>query len=121
MAATNLGGGNGPDLVVVRSHEDVGETLAIHTQDPVIEILRLAAGDASLQGGVDEIGQTRSLVFLGQHGDVVLEGVRDPDTLVADIGDSLVGEPVIFLRKGLVNAVVEVLVVGEDNVATDIV
>lgn len=31
------------------------------------------------------------------------------------------GEPVIVLGKGLVDAVVEVLVVGEDDVATDIV
>jgi hypothetical protein len=32
-----------------------------------------------------------------------------------------VGEPVILLGEGLVEAVVEVLVVGEDDVATDIV
>lgn len=31
------------------------------------------------------------------------------------------GVPVILLGKGLVNAVVEVLVVGEDDMATDIV
>ena len=30
-------------------------------------------------------------------------------------------EPVVLVWKGLVNAVVEVFVVGEDNVATDIV
>jgi hypothetical protein len=29
--------------------------------------------------------------------------------------------PVVLLRKGLVDAVIEVLVVGEDNVAADIV
>jgi hypothetical protein len=32
-----------------------------------------------------------------------------------------VGEPVLILGEGLVDAVVEVLVVGEDNVAADIV
>jgi hypothetical protein len=32
-----------------------------------------------------------------------------------------VGEPVLGLGKGLIDTVVEVLVVGEDNVATDIV
>jgi hypothetical protein len=32
-----------------------------------------------------------------------------------------VGEPVLVLRKSLVDAVVEVFVVGEDNVAADIV
>ena len=61
------------------------------------------------------------MVLLGQHGDVVLEGVRDPETLVADVRDTLVGVPVLLLGQGLVNAVVEVLVVGEDNVATNIV
>jgi hypothetical protein len=32
-----------------------------------------------------------------------------------------VGEPVLILGEGLVDAIVEVLVVGENNVATDIV
>jgi hypothetical protein len=50
-----------------------------------------------------------------------LEGVRDPEALVANIGNSLVSVPVIVLGESLVDAVVEVLVVGEDNVATDIV
>lgn len=53
--AAYLGGGNSPDLVVVGSHEDVGNTLTVHTQDPLIEILRLSVGDTSVQGGVDEI------------------------------------------------------------------
>jgi hypothetical protein len=41
--------------------------------------------------------------------------------LAADVGDALVGEPVGLVGQGLVDAVVEVLVVGEDNVAADIV
>jgi len=41
--------------------------------------------------------------------------------LAADVGDALVGEPVIFLGQGLVDAVVKVLVVGEDDMATNVV
>jgi hypothetical protein len=41
--------------------------------------------------------------------------------LATDVGDALMRVPVILLRKGLVNAVVEVFVVGEDNVAADVV
>jgi hypothetical protein len=41
--------------------------------------------------------------------------------LAANVGDSLMGVPVGLVGESLVDAVVEVLVVGEDNVATDIV
>jgi hypothetical protein len=41
--------------------------------------------------------------------------------LAADVGDTLVGEPVVIVGEGLVDAVVEVLVVGEDDMATDVV
>jgi hypothetical protein len=61
------------------------------------------------------------LLFLGQHGDVVLERIWNPQTLASDVGDALVGIPVVFFGKGFIDAVVEVLVVGEDDMATDIV
>ena len=118
---TYLGGGNSPDLVVVWPHENIGNTLAVHTQDPLIEVLGLSVGNANLQGSVDEVGETTSLILLGQHGNVVLEGVGNPEALVTNVGDTLVGEPVILLGESLVEAVVEVLVVREDNVATDVV
>jgi hypothetical protein len=114
-------GGNSPDLVVVRSHEDVGNALTHHAHDPLVEVLGLGVGDTALESRVDDTLDTVDLVLLRKHGDVVLEGVRNPEALVADVGDSLVGVPVIILRESLVDAVVEVLVVGEDNVATDIV
>jgi hypothetical protein len=41
--------------------------------------------------------------------------------LAADVGDALVGEPVVVVGQSLVDAVVEVLVVGEDDVAADVV
>jgi hypothetical protein len=50
-----------------------------------------------------------------------LERVRDPEALVTDVRNTLVREPVVFLGQGLVKAVVEVLVVGENHVAADIV
>lgn len=119
--AAYLGGRHSPDLVVVGPHEDIGKTLAVHTQDPLIEVLGLRAGNASFQSGVNEIRQALGLVLLGKNRDVVLEGVGDPEALVANVGDTLVGEPVILLGKSLIDAVIEVLVVGEDNVAADIV
>jgi hypothetical protein len=41
--------------------------------------------------------------------------------LAANVGDALVGEPVVVVGQSLVDAVVEVLVVGEDDVATNVV
>lgn len=74
-----------------------------------------------VRGGINEALNCCNLVLLWQHGDVVLEGVGDPKTLVADVGNTLVVEPVILLRESLVKAVIEVLVVGENDVAADIV
>lgn len=61
------------------------------------------------------------MVLLGQSGNVVLERVWDPDALVANVGDTLVVVPVGLVGQSLIDAVVEVLVVGEDDVAADIV
>jgi hypothetical protein len=116
-----LGGWDSPNLVVVWSHEEVGNTGTHHSHNPLIEVLWLGAGDTSLQGGIDHALNALDLVLLWKDGDVVLEWVWDPEALAANVGDTLVGVPIILLWKGLVNAVVEVLVVGEDNVATDIV
>lgn len=121
ICSAYLGSGNSPNLVVVRTHEHVGNASTHHTDNPLVEVLRLGVGNAALKSGVDEAVNALHLVLLGQNGNVVLEGIRDPDTLVADIGDTLVGVPVIILRKSFVDAVVEVLVVGEDNVSANIV
>lgn len=119
--ALHLGGGDSPHLVVVGAHEDVGDTLAGHANNPLVKVGGLGVGDAALESGVNEAVNALDLVLLGQDGDVVLEGVGDPELLVADVGDALVGVPVLLLGKGLVEAVVKVLVVGEDNVTADIV
>lgn len=121
IAASYLGGRHSPDLVVVRPHEDVRDTLADVAHDPLVKVLGLGGGHSGVKGGVDHAIHTEDLVLLGKHGDVVLEGVGDPLALVADVGDTLVVVPVGFVGEGLVDAVVEVLVVGEDYVAADIV
>lgn len=116
-----LGGRNGPDLVVVRTHEDIGDTGTHHAADPLVKVLGLGVGNTALQGRIDHTIDTLDLLLLGQHGDVVLEGVGDPFIVTADVGDTLVTVPVLIAGEGFVDAVIEVLVVGEDNVTTDIV
>ena len=118
---TYLGRRNSPDLEVVGSHEDISNALAHAAQDPLVKVLRLGVGNTGVQGSIDDSINALDLVILGQHGDVVLERVRNPEALVADVGDTLMRIPVIIVGQSLVEAVVKVLVVGEDNVATDIV
>lgn len=110
-----------PHFVVVRPHEEIGDTLSHVADDPLVEILGLCVGNASLESGVNHAVQALYLLLLGQHGNVVLEGVRDPLLLAAHVGNALVSVPVGLFGESLVDTVVEVLVVGEDNVATDIV
>lgn len=61
------------------------------------------------------------MIVLIKPADVVLERVLDPAVLKANIADALVCVPVVRLGQSFVNAVVEVFVVGEDDVATDII
>jgi hypothetical protein len=116
-----LGGGNGPDLEVVWAHEKVSKTDTHLTENPLVKVRGLCVGDASFQSSVDHTLNAANLLLLGKHGDVVLEGIGDPLALATDVGDTLVGVPVIGLGKSLVNAVVEVLVVREDDVTANIV
>jgi hypothetical protein len=50
-----------------------------------------------------------------------LEGVWHPEVLAADIGDALVGVPILLFWECFIDAVVKVLVVGENDMATDVV
>jgi hypothetical protein len=118
---TYLGSRHSPDLEVVGSHEKVGDTGTHHANNPLVEGLGLGAGDTSLKSSVDHAINAPDLLLLGKHGDVVLERIGYPLALAANVGDTLVGVPVILLGKSLVNAVVEIFVVGEDDVTTDIV
>jgi hypothetical protein len=87
----------------------------------LVKVLGLGVGNAALHGRVNQAVQTLGLVIFGQHGDVVLERVGNPELLAAHVGDTFVGEPVILVGESLVDAVVEVLVVREDDMATDVV
>lgn len=55
-----------------------------------------------------------------QRGDAVLEGVGNPLALVAAVRDALVRVPVVGLGQGFVEAVVEVAVVGEDDMSANV-
>lgn len=120
-ACAYLGRRHRPHLVVVRPHEDVGNTLAAYPQDPLVKVLGLGGGGAGGQGGIDEPVHALHLVLLGQHRNVVLERIGHPLALVPHVRDALVVVPVILLGQGLVEAVIEVLVVREDDVPADVV
>ena len=50
-----------------------------------------------------------------------MERIWDPETFAADVRDTLVSIPVRFVGKSLVDAVVEIFVVGEDDMAANVV
>ena len=76
---------------------------------------------ASLQSSIDHAVDTLDLVLLRQDRDIVLERVWHPELLAAHIRNTLVSIPIFGLGQCFVDAVVEVLVVGEDNMATNVV
>lgn len=118
---TYLSGGHSPDLEVVRSHEEVSDANTHVTKNPLVESLGFRVGNTGFQSGINQAINALNLVLLGKHGDVVLERVGNPLALAAHIGDTLVVVPVIGLGESLIEAVVEVLVVGEDDMATNVV
>lgn len=117
-----LGSGNSPDFEVIRAHEDLIQALADIALVPLVKVLGLVGGraDTSFKSCVNEIVQTLDLFLLRQNSNIVLERVRDPEVPEADVRDTLVLVPVRRLGQGLVEAVVKVLVVGEDDVAANI-
>lgn len=116
-----LGCRHGPDLEVIGSHKNVSDSLASHAQNPLVKCPGLGIGNAAFECRVDKAVDAYNLVILGKHGDVVLERVGDPKALVPNIRDSLVVKPVVFVGERLVQAVIKVLVVGEDDMTTNIV
>ena len=73
-----------------------------------------------LHRGIDHRVDAHGLVLLGYHRDVVLERVGNPLALVSNVGDALMAVPVVLLGEGFVEAVIEVLVVREDDMAPDV-
>ena len=110
-----------PDLEVVWAHEHVSNTNTLVANNPLVEVFGLCVCDPSFQGSIDQTVHALDLLFFGKHRDVVLEGIGDPEAFASYVGDSLVGEPIVVFGEGLVNAVVEVFVVGEDDMAADVV
>lgn len=96
-AEAYLGGGNGPDLEVIGSHKEVSQTNTHLAQNPLVKGLGLDVGDARLESGIDHALDAAHLLLLGKHGNVVLEGVGNPLALAADVGNPLVGVPVVRL------------------------
>lgn len=111
-----------PDLEVVGSHEDLIQTLANISNVPIIKVARLISwsSNAGFESSVNETAQTFCLFLLRKYRNVILEWVRNPDVLVTDVGDSLMFVPVRGFGEGLVQAVVEVLVMGEDDVSANV-
>jgi hypothetical protein len=110
-----------PDLIVVGPHKAIGQPFSLCPQDPLIKVFWLGVGHPRLHSGIDHTLQACNLIFLWQHGNVVLERVGNPDTFVADVRDALVVVPIGVVGEGFVDTVVEVFVVGEDDVAADVV
>jgi hypothetical protein len=50
-----------------------------------------------------------------------LERVRHPKTFATNVRDSLVCEPIVVFGKGFIDAIVEVFVVGEDDMTANVI
>jgi hypothetical protein len=118
---TDLRGRNRPDFEVVWSHEEICNSSSHHPDNPLIEILWLGIRNSKFQCRINHSVHTLDLVFFRQHRNVVLERIWNPEILASYVGYPLMCVPVFVFRKGFIDAVVEVFVVREDNVAADIV
>jgi hypothetical protein len=84
-AALHLGGGHGPDLEVVGAHEDVGDALAHHAHDPLVEILGGGLGPGVGHSRIHQPVNAVQLVLQGKGADVVLERIRHPSVEDPDV------------------------------------
>lgn len=50
-----------------------------------------------------------------------MKGVWNPKILATNIGDALVGIPIVFLGQCLVDTIIKVFIMREDNMTTNIV
>lgn len=117
-----LGRGDGPDFKVVGTHKDLVQALSNVSDVPLIKVARLIrrSPPTSFKSSVYQTTKASSLLFLRKNRNVVLERIWDPKALVPDIRDALVLVPVIRVWQSFVEAVVKILVVGEDDVSTNI-
>ena len=106
-----LGCWHGPDFVVIWRHEILCNTFATVPQNPFVEIFGFGVDDTCFERSVNQTVHALDLVLSWKRRDIVLEWIWYPKTLESDIGDALVGIPVISIGECFVYAVVEVLVV----------
>ena len=113
--------GYGPDLEIIWPHEEVRNTGTHHPHNPLVKVLRLCICYAGFQCCFYHAVHALDLLFFGQHRDIILERVRDPQIFTPHIGDTLVCKPIRLFRQSFVDAVIKVLVMGEDDMAANIV
>lgn len=93
-------GGNSPDFEVVWSHEDLVQALSHVPYVPFVKVLGLIRcwARACIECSINEIVQTPHLFFFGQDRDVILKRVGNPESLIPDVGNTLVLVPVAWFR-----------------------
>ena len=80
-----LGCWDSPHFEVVGPHEDVRDACTHCTHDMLVKGPGLRVGDSALERRIDQAVHASDLFFLWQHGDVVLERVRDPIVLASHV------------------------------------
>lgn len=120
--ATYLGRRNSPDFKVVWAHENLRESLADVAQIPLVKVLGLVRSCAHtcLERGINQALQTLDL-FLGlERGNVVLERIWHPFVIEAHVAHALVLVPLLLVGETFVEDVVKVLVMGKDDMTTNV-
>mmetsp|Transcript_25530 Transcript_25530/g.55578 ORF Transcript_25530/g.55578 Transcript_25530/m.55578 type:complete len:207 (+) Transcript_25530:1571-2191(+) len=112
---------HGPNLEVVWAHENVCDTGAHDSQNPLIKVLGLSLGDGILHLSLHQPSQALDLIIFVQSADVVLEWIRHIAILHPNIGHTLQGVPCLWAStKGCVQQLVKVVPVTEDHMATHV-
>ena len=68
-----------------------------HAEDPFVEVFGFLV-HVEIDCRIDHTVHAHDLFLLGQHADIILEGIWNPETLTANIRDSLMREPVVLSR-----------------------
>ena len=107
-----------PHLEVVGHHEILGDAFAEYAEDELLEIMEALEIELVLLG-LDQSHQALEHDFLRQILDVVLERVGQE--AIAHPYPGLAEQLLILFADHLVEQAVEVFVVREENVSTDVV
>lgn len=87
---------------------------------PLIKVIGFICRNTStsIQGRINQTADRFDLILLIKHGNVVLERIGHPAVLVVRVGNTLVFIPVLVSGEGFLEAVVEIFVMGEDDMAS---